>query len=75
MKPPRRILTIFWLGKTRGVFVREFVIFCRFVFLPFNKNRNFAKFGCARGAGSLTPSVTPCQPPAAPKFWVILAIN
>ena len=28
-----------------------------------DKNRNFAKFGCARGAGSVTPSVTPCQLP------------
>ena len=43
-------------------------VFCLFVFLPFYKNRNFAKFGCARGAGSVTPSVTPCQPPAALEF-------
>ena len=27
MTPPRRILTIFWLGKTRGLFVSEFVTF------------------------------------------------
>ena len=44
-------------------------LFCRFVLLPFNKTRNFAKFGCARGAGSVTPSVTPCQPPRAPTRW------
>ena len=44
-------------------------LFCRFAFLPFNKNRNFAKFGCARGAGSVTPSVTPCQPPARTRVW------
>ena len=35
--------------------------------------QNFAKFGCARGAGSVTPSVTPCQPPARTRIWICFA--